>query len=148
MKYYRGAAAALEAAGVPAAASTGSAESFAAAELVQRRRVLNIMQKRMADYAAGQNTPHTTHQWHQQHLREAGLALPPVVWGARSARAQVGPQAVARAGARERHCARKRQVFSQALLAAARGRAGECQALARGRGACVALTFRSSAIKV
>ena len=62
------------------------------------------------------------------------------------AMARAGPQAVARAGARERHCDRKRQVYTGD--AGGGGRAGECQALARGRGACVALTFRSSAIKV
>ena len=80
MKYYRCAAAVLEAAGVPAAASTGSAGSLAAAELVQRRRLLRVTQRRMVEFGAGENRPHTTHQWHQYHLREAGVPLPPVVW--------------------------------------------------------------------
>ena len=38
------------------------------------------MQRRMAEFAAGKNRPHTTHLWHQYHLREAGAPLPPVVW--------------------------------------------------------------------
>ena len=80
MKYYRCAAATLEAAGVSAAASTGSADSRAAAELVQRRRLLRVMQRRMAEFAAGENRPYTTHLWHQYHLREAGVPLPRVVW--------------------------------------------------------------------
>ena len=124
MKYYSRAAAALEAA----------AGSLAAAELLQRRRLLRVMRSRMAEFAAGESRPHTTHQWHQYHLREAGgcpcrglsgRALRARV--ARAARAQVGPQAAARAGpqtmaragpqavarawARERHCDRKRLCY-------------------------------------
>ena len=63
MKYYRCAAATLEAAGVSAAAG-----SPAAAELVQRRKLLRVMQSRMAEFAAGKNRLHTTHLWRQHHL--------------------------------------------------------------------------------
>ena len=52
--------------------------SVAAAELAQRRWLLRVMQGRMAEFAAGKNRPHTTHLWPQ--LREAGVALSPVVW--------------------------------------------------------------------
>ena len=61
-KYNRHAAAVLEAAGVSAAALAGLAGSLAAAELVQRQRLLmRAMQTRMAEFAAGgsKNRPHT-----------------------------------------------------------------------------------------
>ena len=35
---------------------------------------------RVAEFAAGKNRQHTTHLWHQYHLREAGVPLPRVVW--------------------------------------------------------------------
>ena len=54
--------------------------SAVSSEMVKRRRILAIMQKRQEEFQATGHSDYSTHLWSQLHLRSAGANLPEVHW--------------------------------------------------------------------